>query len=76
MSVMLQFTVRIASDLAQSGINMLAAMTQQSELFRVQLDSRMLLFAQAVETPVNQALQASSTAAGMATELAGRYVGL
>ncbi len=76
MSLLLQFTERIASDLSQSRVDMMTATSQQSELFRMQLDSRMLSFAQVVESPVNQALQASSTAAGMETELAGRYVGL
>jgi hypothetical protein len=53
---------------------MMMHMSEQSELFRVNLDARMLSFAQAVEAPVQQAIHASSTC--MATELAGRYVGL
>jgi hypothetical protein len=57
-------------------MDMMMHMSQQTELFRVQLDARLLSFAQAVESPVNQALHASSTAPGMATELAGIYVGL
>jgi hypothetical protein len=72
----MQFTVRITSDLAQSRNDMMLHMLEQSEIIRVHLDARMLSFAQAVEAPVQQAMHASTTAAGMATELAGRYVGL
>jgi hypothetical protein len=71
-SLLLQFT----SDLAQSRMDMMMHMSQQTELFRVQLDARMPSFAQGVEAPVNQAIHTSSTAADIATELAGRYVGL
>jgi hypothetical protein len=66
-SLLLQFTERITSDLQQSRMDMMMHMSQQTELFRVQLDAHKLSFAQAVESPVNQALHAFSTAAGMAT---------
>jgi hypothetical protein len=72
----MHFTERITSNLAQSRNDMMLHMSEQSEIIRVHLDARMLSFAQAVEAPVQQAMHASATAAGMATELAGRYVGL
>jgi hypothetical protein len=75
-SLLMQFTKRITSDLAQSRNDMMLHMSEQSEIIRVHLDDQMLSFAQAVEAPVQQAMHASTTAAGMATELAGRYVGL
>jgi DNA anti-recombination protein RmuC len=75
-SLLMELTTRMTNQLSQSQDNMMRHMTEQSDALRLHFDSRMASFAQAVDAPVQQAVNASTTAAGMASELAGRYVSL
>jgi hypothetical protein len=49
-------------------------MTEQAEAIRLHMDARMAYFAQTVEAPVQHAVQAPTSAANMAHELASQYV--
>jgi hypothetical protein len=55
---------------------MMRQMTEHADSIRLHVDSRMASFTQGAEAPVQQAVQASTTAAGMASDLAGRYAGI
>jgi hypothetical protein len=77
-ALIIEFSSRLTNQLSQSHVHdsMMPQMTEHADSLCLHLDSRMAIFAQAVEAPVQQAVQASTTAAGMPSDLAGRYAGM
>jgi hypothetical protein len=67
---------RLTNELSQSHDSMMRQMSQHADALRLHVDTRTAGFAQAVEAPLQHVVQASTTAADMASELASRYAGM
>jgi folate-binding Fe-S cluster repair protein YgfZ len=74
--LLMKFFTRLTNQLSHSHDSIMRHMAEQADALRLHMDVRMASFAHAVEVPVQHAVHASTTAADMASELAGRYPGM
>jgi hypothetical protein len=73
---LMEDSARFNQQLSNSHGNMTRQMSDQKERLLLHMDARMSTFAQGVEGPVQNAVQASTTPTSLATELAGQYRGM
>jgi hypothetical protein len=71
--LLVDFFARLTQQLSQFHESMMRRMTDQAEGLRLHMDVCMSTFAQTVEAPVHHAVQASTTAANMKSDMAGQY---
>jgi hypothetical protein len=74
--LLMEFSTRLTAQLSQSHDCMMRQMAEQAEALRLHMDACLASFAQTVEAPVQHVVQAFTTAANMASELAGQYAGM
>jgi hypothetical protein len=71
----MEISTRLTNQLSQSHDRIMRHMAEQADALRLHMDARMASFLETVEAPVQHAVQASTTAANMVSELAGQYAG-